>query len=287
MSGPTAAPSAGGTTTGESSRPSRATPAETARPTGGRESMPSPKVGDFEVLFSGIRRPHGIGVVGDTVFVSSEVDRGLFRIEDGAPEFFAPLNFPHDMIALPDGSLITPVFLEDRLVRIGPDAAVTELARGLAGPNGLTAGAAGGYIVSNYRQGTVVLIERDAALPRTLAARLKGPAGVAYDGRTLYVAEYLSNRVAVIEGERRSEITPIGLTRIESLSIDAGNRLLATAERNGRGVVAAVQPDGRYDVLVTTELPAPLVGHFRGDGYVFLVSPNDPEGRVLRTFVGP
>ena len=288
MGGPAPLP----TNTGEtatltpSPRPTRTEPADAPQPTRRPEPTRAPQIGDMEVVYSGIQRPHGIGVAGDTLYVSSEVDRGLYRIADGVLELVARANFPHDMIATLDGALITPVFLEDRVVRIDEDGTLTELATGMSGPNGIAEDGDGSYYVSNYFAGTVVLIGDDAP-PQTIATRLDGPAGVAYgrDSNTLYVAEYLGNRIAVIRGDERDHIALSGLVNIESLFVNSDGQLLATAERNGRGVVVEVSEDGGYEVLVSTDLPGPLVGHFTRDGYVYLVSPNDPEGRVLKAFV--
>ena len=276
----------------------RTEPEETVQPTTsvGAEDVPqaddrsedesAPRVGDLEVLYEGIQRPHGIGVVGDVLYVSSEVDRGLYRITDGALELLAKLNFPHDMIAMRDGSLITPVFLEDRVVRIDEDGTLTELAGGLSGPNGIAEDGDGSFYVSNYFAGTVVLIG-NAAPPQTIATRLNGPAGLAYnkDSNTLYVAEYLGNQIAVIRGDERDRIALSGLINVESLFVSSDGKVLATAELDRRGVVVEVLGDGGYEVLVSTDLPGPLVGHFTDDGYVYLVSPNDREGRILKALV--
>ncbi len=237
----------------------------------------------IQLIYHGIKRPHGLAVAGDTLYVSSETDKGIYAIREGRITRFLPLNFPHDIIVNADDSLITPVFMENRVVKISKEGSITELAKGLAGPNGIARSRAGDIYVSNYRDGSVVKFREEDARLQTVATGLSGPAGLAYDdaNRALYVAQYLGNSIVKLTDTGKVNIQPTGLGHFESLSLGANGNLKATAVSRGVGVVVNVRDSGEFAIVITTDLPDPLVAHF-ADGFMFFESPNDPLGRVFK-----
>lgn len=248
-----------------------------------------------EVVASGIKRPHGIGFHNGTIYVSSETDKVLYKIKDGKTERFVDLNFPHDMIFEADGSIVTPVFYENRVVRIKPDGTVTTLYSGFDGPNGIAYNKFGNIYVSNYNNSRVLTTRDNTTFTDMTVRTLDGYAGLAYDTERnfLWIAGYTGNSIsgyglgdkdASIKRQRTFYTKLEGVTHPESIKIKDGatNTLLVTAVKNGKGVIIETNHLGQYKVILETDLPDPLVGYFTDDGYVYLVSPNDSQGRILK-----
>lgn len=239
----------------------------------------------IEVLIEGIKKPHGIGDINGQIHVSSETDKTLYKIENGRAEKLATLDFGHDMWAWSRNASIIAVFNENRLVEIDEKGNVRDILKGLRGPNGITYDQEGlTYYLSNYNSGTVISFKKEDPKPELVVGNLKGPAGLAFDGltRRLFISNYLDGSITIVKDKTvLQNIRYPNLNNIESLSLDARNNLRATAIQNGKGVVVILNEDGTYKVLLETELPEPLVGYFT-EFEVYLVSPNDLRGRVLK-----
>lgn len=239
----------------------------------------------IEVLVQGIKRPHGIGEINGKIHIGSEVDKALLKVENNRVEKVASLDFAHDMFAWSNNSALVAIFKENRLVEIDEKREVKDIFKGLGGPNGITYDSETlTYYVSNYNFGTVISFKREDLKPELVVGNLKGPAGLAFDGftRRLFIASYLDGSIAIVrDGAILQTIKYPGLEFIESLSLDSEKNLRATASENGKGVVVVLKENGTYEVLLKTELPNPLVGYFT-ENKVYLVSPNDSQGRVLK-----
>lgn len=249
----------------------------------------------IEVVASGIKRPHGIGFNNGIVYVSSETDKILYKIMDGKPQKFVELDFTHDMIFDRDGSIITPVFNENRVVKIFPDGKIENLFSNLSGPNGIVKDKNGDFYVSNYFSGKVLALKNDGRRYDISIGDHKGPAGLAYSEDKLFmddlwVASYIDGTFSQYNLQEKlgSQLRAFhfkfdDITHPESLYLTKDNKLLATAVKNGKGVVIKIgNIHTQYETLLETDLPDPLVGYFTDEGVVYLVSPNDPAGRVLK-----
>lgn len=256
------------------------------------ETNQAPQV---EVVATGIKRPHGIGFNNNIIYVSSEIDKALYKITDGKIEKFVDLNFPHDMIFETDGSILTPVFNENRVVRIKPEGTITTLYSGFDGPNGIAYNKFGNIYVSNYNNSRVLTTRDNTTFTDITVRTLDGYAGMAYDKERnfLWIAGYLGNSISgyglgdkdgSIKRPRTFYAKLEGITHPESIHVKDGstNTLLVTAVRDGKGVIIETNHLGQYKVILETDLPDPLVGYFTDGGYVYLVSPNDSEGRILK-----
>lgn len=251
---------------------------------------------EIEVVSKGINRPHGIAVNNGIIYVSSETDKALYKVKDGNIEKFVSLDFPHDMVFEPDGSIITPVFNEGRVVRINPNGAIETLHSDFKGPNGIAYNKFGAIYVSNYNSGRILTTRDGVNFSEVTAGDIKGPAGIAYDKEkdTIWVAGFLGNTIsmyglgddkdAAIRRPRTFLATLEGIIHPESIYVKNSkfSIILVTAVKDGKGVIVESNPQGKYKVILETDLPDPMVGYFTEDGYVYLVSPNDPEGRILK-----
>ena len=251
----------------------------------------------IEVIFKGIKRPHGIGFNNGIIYVSSETDKALYKIIDGKSEKFVDLDFAHDMVFEPDGSIITPVFNEGRVVRVNPNGIIETLHdKQFNGPNGIAYNKFSFVYVSNYNSGRILTTRDGVNFSEVTAGDLKGPAGIAYDKEknTIWIASFLGNTIssyglgdnqeASIRRPRTFHYNLEGLIHPESIFVKDSNfsKVLVTAVKNGKGVVVESNPQGKYEIILETDLPDPIVGYFTNDGYVYLVSPNDAEGRILK-----
>ena len=250
----------------------------------------------IEIVAKGIKRPHGIAFNNGIVYVSSETDKALYKVTGSVIERFADLDFTHDVIFESDGSIITPVFNEQRVVKIKPNGTIQTLYSGFDGPNGIVFNKFGYVYVSNYNSGRILTTRDGVNFSEVTAGDLKGSAGIAYDKETnsIWVAGFLGNTISMyglgdseeaeIRRPRTFHYILEGVIHPESIFVrgSKSSKVLITAVKNGKGVVIESDPQGKYKVILETDLPDPVVGYFTEDGLVFLVSPNDPEGRILK-----
>lgn len=250
-------------------------------------SLTETKSTRIETVYKGIQKPHGIGFGNSKVYVSSETSKELFSINGDKLESVALVNFAHDMLFEADGSIITPIFIENTVAKISRNGIKTDLVKNLSGPNGIIQDKDGNIYVSNYLSGTVITFNKQSPHDyKTVISSLKGPAGMALDQERnyLYIANYLNNSITRYNAytSKIYDIRPFGLGHIESLYLTQDSKLVATASNRGQGIVAEINTDGTFKTLLETGLPDPLVGYFVDDTTVYLVSPNDPLGRVLK-----
>lgn len=249
----------------------------------GKVAQLTPKKYEPETLIAkDIKHPHGIGVINGVVYVSSETDKTLYKLQNGARVKVTDANFVHTMLAQSDGSIIATVFMENTVISIKPDGTKKVLVKDLAGPNGIVEVKNNRIFISNYLDGTVVSVKKDGSDKKVAISDLKGPAGLAYDSKTdtMYVADYLGASLLVVRNGRSAKVEYPGLT-LESIYVKDA-RVYATTGVKGRGVIVQLLPNGKADVIANTGLPSPLNGHFTDDGSVYVVSPNDPHGYVLK-----
>ena len=252
---------------------------------------------DIEVVYSGIKRPHGIGFHQGIIYVSSEIDKALYKVIDGKAEKFVDLNFTHDMIFEEDGSIITPVFNENRVVKISKSGEVETLFSNLSGPNGIVKDKNGDFYVSNYFSGKILALKSDGRRFDISQGDHQGSAGLTYlkdkaGLDDLWVASYIDGIFAkhdLQDDKVGSQLRVFlfsypDIIHPESLYLNKDKRLFATATKDGKGVIIEVFNQGvPYKIILETDLPDPLVGYFTEEGFVYLVSPNDLKGRILRS----
>ena len=238
------------------------------------------------VVAKGVAAPHGVFALNGAVYVSSEKDKALYKLVNGKPQKFADLDFVHDMLPLADGSFVAAVFNENRVVSISKDGQVKTVLKDLDGPNGLVRTADGTMLVSNYLSGTVLAFDPDGSNQKILVTDMKGPAGLAVNKKnnTLYIADYLESSVLVLNGKKAAKINFPGLT-VDSLFF-VNEKLYATVGLNTaggiRGGFVELKPTGEFKLLIDPGLPSPLIGQIDNEGIIHLVSPNDPNGYVLK-----
>jgi DNA-binding beta-propeller fold protein YncE len=235
-------------------------------------------------VYRGIKRPHGIGAHLGTIYVSSEADKKIYAIKNGAVVHSLPLNFTHDMVFVGKGGYLTAVFFDNTVVRVLGEKHTETLVSNLSGPNGLAVNGKH-WFVSNYLAGNVVQFTIEEQTPTTLIQNLNGPAGMVVDeqSNTLYVAEYIGNQITTfnLKTQESSATSYSPLNHIESLFIDFQGRLLGAGILDGQGVIAVLNKNGTFDVLIETGLPEPIVAHL-DENDVYIVSPSDKEGKILR-----
>lgn len=224
---------------------------------------------------------HGLGVFDNALYVSSWSDRAVYKVDlaTGQRKRLADeLDGAHDMVLDGDGKIVTPLFNEDRVVRIDPkNGRVSELTdEGLSGPNGIAKARDGGFYVSNAKSGTVVKISSDGGQVDTVASGLKEPAGIVSDtDNILYVAQYGDPVNSVIQILDNGQVRPLitGLTNAETLLRDDERNLIVGHVANGRTALSLFKRGGTtVQPLLTTGNPGPMVGPATDRKYLYFES---------------
>jgi hypothetical protein len=243
----------------------------------------------IEPFVTGIKEPHGLGIIGNELFVSSWGDRAIYRVNLQTKErrlLADELDGAHDMVQGPDGDLVTPLFKDGRVVKIKlEDGRVTTLARGLDGPNGITRARTGGYYVTNANDGTMVRIEEDGKV-HELASGLKEPAGIIVDNDNIIrLAQFDAPNEAVLQIQDNGHRTTLasGLTDAESLAVDAGKNLIIGHTDAGQIAfdVFFTRSETPKRILQTT-LPGPAVGPVTDGTYLYFESAAAGQSTIYR-----
>ena len=124
-------------------------------------------------VFAEVNSPKGIVPDGEEGFVVvSHGDRALYRLgRDGRVSTLyrgAPLDFPHDLVRLPDGSFVVTDGYASALFRVSAEGDLTPLAQGapLVSPQGITRGADGALFVVDPQAGAIFRVGADGGLER-------------------------------------------------------------------------------------------------------------------------
>lgn len=236
------------------------------------------------IFISGIKKPFGISVPLSTVYVSSVDTKILYAITDGKPQYIARGNGVSEVLENEDGTLYYTILNENKLIARDPKGVETVIRNDLSGPQGIVRNPEGTFYLTNYFDGTVVSMTEEGKDKRIVAENIAGPAGIAYraSDKSIIVASYAGNAIVVISTFFTKTIPLKKLTHIRSISATPQNTFLVTATLNKKGVIAEVKEDGTYVLRARTNLPDPLIGAFTQSGVVYVVSPNDPKGRILK-----
>lgn len=232
----------------------------------------------------GYNRPRTVAFWKLDMYISSQADETIYRRTVDGEKPFVPARFGSDMILDDNGSLIMTLFDENRLVRVQPDGSVRPISKLLSHPSGLSFVPGSCYYVANYTAGSVSCVE-EGGRTETFIDSLVGPVGLLQWNRYLYVTDYLSRDASVIRvpivGNRTKEIVARGLMHATSVGIIDGQLYVIHTEE-GVGVVSRILDDGSSERVLVTDLPDPVTARFGTDRFVYLVSPNDPDGRIMR-----
>ena len=124
-------------------------------------------------VFAEINSPKGIVPDGENGFVVvSHGDRALYRLgRDGSVSTLysgAPLDFPHDLVRLPDGSFMVTDGYASAVFHVTPGGQVTAFVQGnpLVTPQGIARGADSTLFVVDPQAGAIFRICTDAAIVR-------------------------------------------------------------------------------------------------------------------------
>lgn len=265
-------------------------------------ASPSPKVAAFaplrntpldpakiEPFVTGIKEPHGLGVIGNELFVSSWGDKAIYRVnlQTGERRLLADeLDGAHDMVESPDGELVTPLFRDGRVVKVRlDDGRVTTLARDLDGPNGIVRARNGGYYVTNAKDGTLVKVDEDGKVSK-VADGLREPAGVVVDNDNIIrLAQFDDppNSVLQIQDNGNRSTLISGLQNAESLAVDYGKNLIIGHTADGKVAfdIFFTRSEAPQRILTTT-LPGPAVGPVTDGTYLYFESAAPGQGTVYR-----
>lgn len=251
-------------------------------PTGSQPLPTIPVTGN--VFVSGIQKPFGIAFTAGTVYVSGDSGKKLFAILDGKAQGIASLNGVADVFEMNNGTLVATVFYDNKLVTLTPKGETKTLFTNLAGPTGITADNQNTLYITNYFDGSVNSMTIDGKKIKTVAQNLSGPAGIVYrpSDQSLIVAEYALDSIVIIGKQNTKRVRLSKLTHLKSVYISSQNAILATATLDNKGVIVQIKEDGSYFIRARTNLPDPIIGAFSPSGLVYVTSPNDPEGRILK-----
>lgn len=250
-----------------------------------QEISPQIKTEDSAQIASGIFQANGIAVAKDAIYISTDTE-GLLSFKNGEIKQIAPLTDGRLIFVDNDGSLIVPVFAKDKVTKIGKDGTFFDFPIVFSGPTGITKDNRGNFYVTNRTSGSVTTFRQDGKNAKVLINNLENPSGIFYNtgDNTLYIAHSTLGAITTyrLDTRERADILFAGLENIESISI-VSNQILATATTNNKSVVVNLnQKKGSFKIIQEVNLPSPIIGYFTGNNEVYLVSPKDTEGKILK-----
>ena len=134
---------------------------------------------EIQAYVKGISGVHGLGVFDGSLYVSSWTDKAIYKVDlsnNQRRQLADELNGAHDMVLDDDGKIVTPLYSDDRVVKVDPQTGrVSQFAVGFFGPNGIAKARDGGFYISNAKGGTVVKVSKDGKEIRTIAGGLNNP----------------------------------------------------------------------------------------------------------------
>lgn len=241
-----------------------------------------------------ISQPHGLGLFGDSLYVSSWGDKAIYKVDlaSGSKKLLVSnVDGAHDMVMDSDGKLVVPLFHEGRVVRIDPkNGKVSELASGFDGPNGITHARDSGYYVTDASAGTLSKVSDDGHV-KVLARNLKEPAGVVVDNDNIIrVAQFADSADPVIQIQDNGTTRPLvkNLTNAESLAVDGAKNLIISHVVGGKlafSVFFARATDPQP--VLQTDLPGPGVGPVTDGKYLYFESTASGQSAVYRIPLTP
>jgi hypothetical protein len=240
----------------------------------------------FEQYAIGFNEPIAIGFWKYDYFISSRLDKTVYQIKNDQRIPLAPSDFISDMVFNNDGSVIATVFNENRIISISPKGIISPISNTASGPSGIAWSPGGCYYVANYLKGTISCVEQGGKTT-DVVKDLIGPVGLLIYNKSLYITDYLSNTSSVysipIAKIGKEKITSIAtsLNHATGIGFVDGNMYVIHSEDN-IGVISRIDKNGNSTLVAVSGLPDPVFGKFSPDRYVYLVSPNDSDGKVMR-----
>lgn len=269
------------------------TPGQSLSPTGGLVSFA--KLIDatldpstIESYVRDVPEPHGLGLFNGKLYASSWRQQRIYRVDvtDGTRKTLTDeVNGAHDMVLDANGQIVTPLFKENRLVKIDPSSGkVSPFVSGLSGPNGIAKSRDGGFYVTNATSGTVVKISQNGQV-KTVVSGLKQPAGILSDSdNILWVAQYDDPENSVIEIQDNGKRTTVvrGLAGAESLLRDDERNVIIGHVIAGRAALSIFPRGKQVKTLLQTSLPGPMVGPVTDGKFLYFESPESGQSTVYR-----
>lgn len=243
----------------------------------------------LEEAASGINGIQGIAIFDNSLYISSSADRAIYKVgEQNALEKIAELNFPQTLLFSQDGSITTPVFAENRVVRIRPEGIVTDFITNIANPTSITKTKTY-YYATSFADSAVIAVKPDGTDKQVFIKNLDGPISIYYDRPTnsLYIANY--NRPSITRqklsryDQTRTNTFFASLSHITNAFVNETGEVLASATKNGEGVIVKLNLEkGTETTIINTGLPDPLISYYAGNNVIYLASPSDHKGRIFK-----
>ena len=246
---------------------------------------------DMSVLVGNVQRPNGLVYYDDYLYTACNGDWTLYKINatSGATEtYIFGVRDAHTLVADPVNGgvdLYIPDFATNTVkyvpaARNAPSDLVTSTTPGVAGPWGMTRLSDDFFLLSSLLGNSLSTVSRNGQTT-ILRDGFRSPAGVAFDGQRVYVANLGSSRrsleyfdLSFTEATRSFESTepqPLvrGLQNVSNLVLADDGFLYFTYSLGTRGVVGRINPleclDGGcgsedIELVLFSELQAPLAG---------------------------
>jgi sugar lactone lactonase YvrE len=172
------------------------------------------------------------------------------------------------------GNVFIAEFTNNRVLKVSPGGARTEVGTGLRLPNGVAVDGAGDIFIADTGNNRVVKVRARSGEQTTVADGLYLPQGVAVDGAgNLFIADYSNNRVVkVAAGSGARTLVGIGLKLPYGVAVDAAGNVFIADYDNDR-VVKVSPKGGQSDVAHGLNFPSGVAVDAAGN--VFIVDSNN------------
>ena len=240
---------------------------------------------DLQVLSGNVQRPNGIFWYESQLYAACNGDWTLYRIDDTTGDtitFVFGIRNIHSMYIEGEDNIFniwSPDFDTNRLYRTNQGrSAPAVITSDLDGPWGITPLDEENFLITNLTGNNIVQVSKSGNVAEKISG-LRSPAGIASDEDFIYFANNGSARRSiewVSKEDLADEVAEVepqplvrGLQNTAGMVLAQDGNLYFTYALGTRGIVGRVNPDEcredgctseNIDIVVFTELPAPLAG---------------------------
>lgn len=239
---------------------------------------------DLQVLVGNVQRPNGMSYLNGNLYTVCNGDWTIYEIQTESElteTYLFGVRNAHSVYAENTSAgfnLWIPDFETNTLYLVDQNrsAPAVVLDEGLDGPWGITDMDEEHFLITNLRANSISLVSRDGEVSELMTG-LRSPSGITGDEDNIYLANNGSARRAIEWiardelGDSAGEFKPLvsGLQNTGGMVMGADGYLYFTFAQGTRGLVGRVDPalcrdegcsNNEIEVVVNTELPAPLAG---------------------------